>query len=376
MNRIGLFSLLAVVVLGAAAYWYFGGIARLSESPAPSMSEAAPPAQPAPQSEVHSEPSDASPERADGADDKASTPVPASPSPPDGTTPPPAEMAEGAPPPVPLDTPSGGGASPPPAPPTPPPPLGPRKTSRDASGGIGDSDRESNRGRSTTAPAPPVADLAPPNATVPSTSPSQDIPIFPYPVPKASATQILPRQLLVGSIAQPTFGTVAEKLAHALDRAGYGQSSFYALAGGHGIAIATQLEQINDDGSPKNGDGRFQLNLAPLAATEFSLSNYLRALFTARSGRFRVIVFTLSSGVTQDSRAPSEAAAITWAGSGQTRLPTRFASIPFTDQMTCTALIYEFEKMDYNADAKFIDPGKVNAMAHLMKAGIWSLLGR
>jgi len=202
------------------------------------------------------------------------------------------------------------------------------------------------------------------------------MPIFPYPVPKASATQILPRQLLVGSVAQPTFGSVAEKLQHALDRAGYGQSSFYALAGGHGIAVATQLEQINDDGSPKNGDARFQLNLAPLAATEFSLTNYLRALFTARSGRFRVIVFTLSSGVTQDSRAPSEAAAITWAGSGQTHLPVRFASIPFTDQVTCTALIYEFEKMDYNADAKFIDPGRVNAMAHLMKAGIWSLLGR
>src|SRR5262249_24617961 len=160
---------------------------------------------------------------------------------------------------------------------------------------------------------------------------SQDIPIFPYPVPKASATQILPRRLLVGSVSQPTFGTVAEKLEHALDRAGYGQSSYYALAGGHGIAMATQLEQINDDGSPKAGDARFQQNLAPLATTEFSLTSYLKALFTARSGRFRVIVFTLSGGIRQDSTAPSERAAITWAGGGQTHLPSRFASIPFTE---------------------------------------------
>ena len=127
------------------------------------------------------------------------------------------------------------------------------------------------------------------------------MPIFPYPVPKASAAQVLPRNLLVGSVATPTFGTVAEKLEHALDRAGYGQSSYYALAGGHGVAMATQLEQINDDGSPKSGDARFQKNLAPLATTEFSLTHYLKALFTARSGRFRVIVFALSSGIRQDS---------------------------------------------------------------------------
>jgi len=140
--------------------------------------------------------------------------------------------------------------------------------------------------------------------------------------------------------------------------------------------MATQLEQINDDGSPKVGDTRFQQSLAPLPTTQFSLTSYLKALFTARSGRFRVIVFTLSGGIRQDSTAPSERAAIAWAGGGQTHLPLRFAAIPFSEDVTCTALIYEFEKMDYNADAKFIDPGKVNAMAHLVKAGIWSLLGR
>jgi hypothetical protein len=203
---------------------------------------------------------------------------------------------------------------------------------------------------------------------------TEDMPIFPYPVPKASATQVLPRNILVGTASEPTFGTVAEKLVRALDRAGYGESSYYALAGGHGIAIATKLEQINDDGSPKIGEARFQQGLAPM--TEFSLTSYLKALFTARSGRFRVIVFTLSGGVRQDSIAPSADKASEWSASGQTRLPARFALIRFTEDMTCSALIYEFEKPDYSADAKVIDPGKTNAMAHLIKAGIWSLIGR
>ena len=204
----------------------------------------------------------------------------------------------------------------------------------------------------------------------------QDIPIFPWPVPKASATQEIPRQLIVANDAAPTLGSVAKRITQALDRAGYNQHSYYAFADGHGVAIATQLEQINDDGSPKSGEARFQLKLAPLSTAEFSLTGYLKALFTARSGRFRVIVFALSTGVAQDAKSPDAEKVKTWATSGQTVLPARYASLAFSGQTTATALIYEFEKKDYNTAAQFVVPGKINGMAHLMKAGIWSLLGK
>ena len=205
----------------------------------------------------------------------------------------------------------------------------------------------------------------------------EDIPIFPWPVPKASATQEVPRKLIIGNTSSPTFGSVAERIASALDHAGYGERSYYALADGHGIAIATQLEQINDDGTPVVGQARFEEKLAPPLSTEqFSLTSYVKALFTARSGRFRIIVFTLSGGVAQSDKAPSEDVAKSWATSGQTHLPQRYALIPLSDQVTCTALIYEFEKKDYNTSAAFVQPGKITGMSHLLKAGIWSLLGK
>lgn len=224
----------------------------------------------------------------------------------------------------------------------------------------------------TATPAPaPTRSVAEATSAIP-----EDIPIFPWPVPKASASQEVPRRLVMGNTSKPTFGSVAERIANALDHAGYSERSYYALADGHGIAIATQLEQINDDGSPVVGQARFEEKLAPLSSEQFSLTSYVKALFTARSGHFRIIVFTLSGGVAQSDKAPSEAIAKSWATTGQTHLPQRYALIPFTKQVTCTALIYEFEKKDYNTSAAFIEPGKISAMSHLIKAGIWTLLGK
>ena len=269
-------------------------------------------------------------------------------------------LTGGAAPPT-LDRSSGSGGSSLPAIPPPPPPLGPKPT------------LPAPKARAEPVPAP---QLAPASATESAPAMPQDIPIFPWPVPKASAAQEIPRKLVVAADASPTFGTVAARLARALDRAGYNQHSYYAFADGHGVAIATQLEQINDDGSPKPGEARFQLKLAPLSTAEFSLASYVKALFSARSGRFRVIVFALSQGVAQDAAAPGAERAKTWATSGQTKLPARYAALAFGDAVACTALIYEFEKKDYNADAQFVVPGKIDAMAHLTKAGIWTLLGK
>src|SRR6185436_14157707 len=202
-----------------------------------------------------------------------------------------------------------------------------------------------------------------------------EIPAFPWPVPKATATIDVPRQLIIGSTNTPTFGSVAERIASALDHAGYGERSYYALGDGRGIAIATQLEQINDDGSPVVGVARFEATSTAPAVEQFSLTSYVKALFSAKGNRFRIIVFTLSGTIEQDGKAPGEDKAKTWAMNGDTHLPQRFALIPFTNQVKCTALIYEFEKKDY-ADASFVPSGKLNAMSHLTRAGIWTLLGR
>jgi len=232
------------------------------------------------------------------------------------------------------------------------------------------------------APPPPVASAPPTTAAKPAARgmaglapPPNDMPAFPWPAPKATATLDVPRQLIIGNTNAPTFGSVAERIASALDHAGYGERSYYALADGHGIAIATQLEQINDDGTPVVGVARFERASASPSTEQFSLTSYVKALFSTKGRRFRIIVFTLSGGVAQDGKAPSEDIAASWPANGEAHLPQHYALIPFTNQVKCTALVYEFEKKDF-ADASFVPSGKLNAMSHLTNAGIWTSLGR
>jgi len=355
MNRTGLFALIAVVIVGAAAaLWYFTASNTPKEASVPSgevatsagTSAGAPATTEAPADADRrstTPPADGEPAQSD---DATATPAPAPEEEKDQAEPNAQALDEAAP-------------APAPPPPPPPPPVAaapaPEPTQPPA--------KTETRSRAN---APAIAGRA---------AQAENIPTFPWPVPRASATQAVPRKLIIGSTNTPTFGSVAERIASALDHAGYGERSYYALADGHGIAIATQLEQINDDGTPVV-QARFEDGPPSPSTEQFSLTHYVKALFTARTGRFRIIVFTLSGGIAQNMRPPTEQQAKSWPGSGQIHLPQRYALIPFGEDVTCTALIYEFEKRDYASAATFVEPGKVNAMSHLVKTGIWALLDK
>jgi len=389
MNRTGLFALIAALVaLGAGAYWYFGSqSARMEPQPAAvdTMASTSPDQSKAvPQADDKSAPAEAAAPAAPPADGSAPPAEPLggaiapAPDTADQTTAPADEERQATPDALKerqraradrkaeteqsaeakdAGRTSGYTASAPPPPPPPPPaPV-------------------ASAPPPMAAPAPEPMPAAPPSRMVTAPAKQEKIPTFPWPVPKASASYDVPRKLIIGNSSAPTFGSVAERIASALDHAGYGERSYYALANGHGIAIATQLEQINDDGTPVLGQARFEEMLHP-PAEQFSLTSYVKALFSARTGRFRIIVFTLSGPVFQNTKPPTEDIAMSWPANGQTRLPQRYALIPFTNEITCTALIYEFEKTNYNANAAFIDQPRINAMAHLMQAGIWTLLGK
>ena len=337
MNRTGLFVLIAAaIVIAVGAFWYVSRSVTTQPASAPL---------------VATDTSAAPPASADQPAEEATTPAA-----------PPADALGGV--------------------------IAPEPEAKDST--RGDADKAERRARTShnddakqeqgyaAAPPPPPPPPPPKSSAVvapSSTTRSEEIPLFPWPVPKASATQEVPRKLIIGNTSTPTFGSVAERIASALDHAGYGERSYYALAGGHGVAIATQIEQINDDGTPVVGVARFEQK-APLSIEQFSLTSYVKALFTARSGRFRIIVFTLSENVAQDNKPPSDDEAMTWPSAGQTHLPQRYALIPFTDRVTCTAFIYEFEKKDFNTSAAFVQPGEITGMSHLLKAGIWTLLGK
>ena len=141
------------------------------------------------------------------------------------------------------------------------------------------------------------------------------MPEFPWPPPRASASDVIPRGLLVGNAAYPTLSSVAQAIESAFEQAGYGQKSYYSVPGG--FAMASQFEQINQDGSPSID--RWSSRVPPLR--KWSLSSYLNALFTAQPGYYRVIVFIVSSkAFSQDDVKVTSEQGRAWVASGSNKL--------------------------------------------------------
>lgn len=191
------------------------------------------------------------------------------------------------------------------------------------------------------------------------------VPKFPWPPPKASASDTIPRELLVGNAAHPTLSTVAQAIESAFAQAGYGQKSYYSVPGG--FAMASQIEQINLDGSPKESVDRWSLETTPLR--KFSLGSYLNALFTAQPGYYRVIVFVVTSQAFPqlDVKVTSEQSK-GWVSGGLNKLPEKIGNQEYSAAHSCTALIYEFKKTGKHAE--LVDPSQITGKTHLDKAGL------
>jgi hypothetical protein len=192
---------------------------------------------------------------------------------------------------------------------------------------------------------------------------------FPLPAPKASAEQVLPDSVF-GSGAGATLGDMDRVLSAALDATGYGDRSYLWVP--DGFAIVTRMEQIYSNGRPK--PPRFATNPIPLR--RFSLDDYLRALFTADPGYYRVIVFVVTPHpVSQASQAPSAGDMDAFVRGGASALPEQIAVKPRPPYIKCTALVYEFEntKITKDTPATWIS-GDISGKTHLVKAGLWAAL--
>jgi hypothetical protein len=197
------------------------------------------------------------------------------------------------------------------------------------------------------------------------------MPKFPWPPPKASASDTVSRELLLGSREHPLLGDVAAALELAFRKAGYGERSFYGVPGG--FAMASRIEQMNRDGtSLKDPADRWSLKVPPIR--KFSFSAYMTALFRARPGYYRVIVFVVTSHPFSQSGAEiTSDDAKRWLSSGLNALPDDIASRDYTSAYRCTALIYEFKRTE-GKHAEFVDPSEVTGQIHLEKAGLLAAL--
>jgi hypothetical protein len=188
---------------------------------------------------------------------------------------------------------------------------------------------------------------------------------FPWPPPVPTTQAEFDRDLLVRD--GKTLGDVADRLTKALAGLGYSERSFYHAPGG--FVLATRLEQIDFDGTPKAGLLRWSAKLPPREI--FSLSGFIDALFSAPEGHYRVIVFVVNdqpfSGTDQTA---SQADALAWVLGGVNRLPPSIAMTSLTGDHNGTALIYQFRQVGQSGAVLANPDGAAPAAQHLERSGI------
>lgn len=113
-------------------------------------------------------------------------------------------------------------------------------------------------------------------------------PIFPSEPPRPSIR-------LVGLKIQDFYNEtsllgLAAKITDNLSVAGYKAPAFYRLSKTEGIAIATQIERIREDGTPFESSDRWVFNDMSMKWSNFSILEYLKALIGERAGYYRTIV--------------------------------------------------------------------------------------
>jgi hypothetical protein len=202
-----------------------------------------------------------------------------------------------------------------------------------------------------------------------SSGTSAEAPEFPWP-PEASASTRVQSRLLVKDGQPALLSDVAERLAGAMNSAGYSQLGYYHVPGG--FALASQLEQFRPDGTALDGPERWSTQAAP---PKLFSHGYFSTLLKGKTGRFRVIVFTVTNQpFTQTGKEVSSEQAADLAAKGSNVLPASIGQAQYSNDYTCTALIYEFVQAGSDKPAEFAKRSSLPAQTHLQKSKILSFL--
>jgi len=166
--------------------------------------------------------------------------------------------------------------------------------------------------------------------------------LFPWPPPRASASAVIRSAFFSESLgADPTLGEVSDLLVGAMSEAGYHDLSYLGVPGG--FALVTRIEQTRQDGTPLEDRARWAARIERVKS--FSLSDILRAIFTAPEGYYRVIALIVTDTPFSERGGEALLSTVeTWIGEGVNVLPVAIETLPFTDGHDVTALVYEFRK--------------------------------
>jgi len=209
----------------------------------------------------------------------------------------------------------------------------------------------------------PTAASKPP----PKTGPPTALPQFPMPPPQWTLRNVLPRGLVVTRDGEP-LGEIFDRLRQALGRAQIADFSVYGVEN-DGFAVVARMESIADDGRP----AAERWTLGAVRPAVFSIGDYLKALFTARPGRYRVIAFLVTARtVTAGEPADKETLKRLWRG-GAGDLPDDVRHVALPPSGRCEALVYEFFRAtDDDAPVQVVD-SRLTGPQHLAGAGLWPI---
>ena len=192
------------------------------------------------------------------------------------------------------------------------------------------------------------------------------IPSFPWPPPATSARMVLPQRFFDKA---RTLGDVNQALSDALRENGYVETSYFLVP--RGYALVTRLEQIQRNGDPRPGSERWAVEKPSVGS--FSLSEYVRLLLTAPTGRYRLLVFVITDEqFSESSEEVTRSEAMDWLRSGVNDIPTVVAQMAHGAGYRTTALIYDFVKG--GGQAQLLRPSDIDAQTHLVRSKLWAYL--
>lgn len=198
-----------------------------------------------------------------------------------------------------------------------------------------------------------------------------NLPLFPWPPPRASATELVPTEFFSQSQDEYRILTdIDRKLIHALDSFGYFDISYYAVP--DGFAMVSKMEQIKDDGTSKDPPDRWVTQ--PRGFRLLSPQDWVLSLLGAPVGRYRVIVFVVTPHPFTQREVDVTAEEVQdWLGAGLNTLPDQVGEIEYQTTYRCTALIYEFVRPS-TGEVRLVENGPLTARAHLDKSRLWEAL--
>jgi hypothetical protein len=219
------------------------------------------------------------------------------------------------------------------------------------------------RGMQTIVFTRPTAGARPPPKTAEGTA----LPQFPMPPPQWTLRTVLPRGLVVTRDGEP-LGEVFDRLRQAMARAQIVDYTVYGVEN-DGFAVVARMESIAEDGRPASE--RWTQGVA--RPVVFSIGDYLKALFTAQPGRYRVIAFLVTARtVTPGQPADKDTLNRLWRG-GAGDLPDDVRHVALPPSGRCEALVYEFFRATDDDPPVHVVDSRLTGPQHLAGAGLWPI---